>query len=215
MGSEDGESGEKPVHKVRITKPFYMAKYETTQAQYEALIGKNRSHFRGDSNPVEEVSWNDAMAFCKQLSSRTGVQVVLPTEAQWEYACRAGTSTTYSFGDSSDKLGDYAWYGSNSESKTHGVGGKKPNRWDLYDLHGNVWEWCMDRKRSYRSSSVVDPGMSKPGLLSKLFGGSRVLRGGSWLNFPSFVRSANRFDVDPDYSFNYIGFRVLLCVSSR
>jgi eukaryotic-like serine/threonine-protein kinase len=137
--------------------------YEVTQGEYERVMGTNPSHFKGDPRlPVETVSWQDAMTFCERLSAlpaeRSAGRVYrLPTEAEWEYACRAGSTTIYSFGDSEGSLGDYAWYDSNSGSKTHPVGQKRPNAWGLYDMHGNVWEWCSDwYDGSYYASSPVD-----------------------------------------------------------
>ena len=177
MGSPDSEQGrnksEGPQHEVVISKPFYMGVTEVTQAQYEAVMGTNPSNFKDATNPVEMVSLTDATEFCKKLSEKTGQAVRLPTEAEWEYACRAGSNTRFSFGDSDSILGDYAWWQSNSGGKTHPVGQKKPNAWGLYDMHGNVWEWCANWLGSYSSGSATDP--RGPGS-----GGYRVLRGGSW-----------------------------------
>jgi formylglycine-generating enzyme required for sulfatase activity len=140
----DASDGEKPQHLVKL-KAFAMGKYPITQAQYEAVMGENPSWFEGNpNNPVEGLSWNEAQAFCKKLSRVTGKQYRLPSEAEWEYACRAGTTTRYYFGDNANQLGDYAWFCDNSGSKTHPVGQKRPNGWGLYDMHGNVWEWCED-----------------------------------------------------------------------
>jgi len=158
---------------VTISKPFYMGVTEVTQAQYQAIMGPNPSEFKGATNPVEMVSWNDAAEFCKKLSEKTRQPVRLPTEAEWEYACRAGTRTAYSFGDDASALGEYAWHGGNSEGKPHPVGQKKPNAWGLYDMHGNVWEWCADWYGGYPKGPATDP--SGPAS-----GGARVLRGGSW-----------------------------------
>ena len=136
-------------HKVTLTQPFYLGVYEVTQEQYERVMGKNPSNFKGPQNPVEKVSWDDAVEFCRKLSElpeekAAGRIYRLPTEAEWEYACRAGTTTKYSFGDSESELGEYGWFDKNSDRKTHPVGQKQPNKWGLYDMHGNVWEWCSD-----------------------------------------------------------------------
>ncbi|NQT39791.1 MAG: formylglycine-generating enzyme family protein, partial [Planctomycetes bacterium] len=142
-----GDDRAKPVHKVRITKPFYLGKYEVTQEQWEAVMGSNPSNFKGAKNPVEQVSWDNCQQFLVKLNAKSGGQggkFVLPTEAQWEYACRAGSTGKFCFGDDEKQLGEYAWYGENSGSKTHPVGEKKPNTFGLHDMHGNVWEWCHD-----------------------------------------------------------------------
>jgi formylglycine-generating enzyme required for sulfatase activity len=139
MGSNDGEDFEKPLHTVKITKGFYMGAFEVTQGQYQQVMGTNPSYFKGANLPVEQVSWDDAVEFCKKLSQKEGKTYRLPTEAEWEYACRAGTTTKFSFGDDESQLGEYAWYGKNSGMKTHPVGKKKPNAWGLFDMHGNVW----------------------------------------------------------------------------
>ena len=163
MGSPDGEKdrqpNEGPQHEVAISKPFYMGIYHVTQEQYEAVMGKNPSNFKGQQNPVETVSWDEAVEFCKKASEKAGKKVRLPTEAEWEYACRAGSKTRFCFGDDDDKLGDFAWYAANSGNTTHPVGQKKPNAWGLYDLHGNVWQWCADRydAKYYGNSPKTDP----------------------------------------------------------
>ena len=192
---------EKNQHEVTISKPFYMGVTEVTQAQYEAVMGTNPSHFKGATNPVDKVSWNDAAQFCKKLSEETRRAVCLPTEAEWEYACRAGTKTRFSFGDEDSILGDYAWYDSNSSSMTHPVGQKRPNAWGLFDMHGNVWEWCADWYGDYPKGAATDPQgpASAP---------DRVLRGGGWGDGPQGCRSADRCRIGPGYRVSSIGFRV-------
>ncbi len=203
MGSN--ESGdEKPPHKVEITEPFYMCVYPVTQAQYKALMGKNPSNFKGDDNPVEQVSWNHANDFCEELSCITGKTIKLPTEAQWEYACRAGTTTKYSFGDSESRLDLYGWFDGNSGNKTHPVGQKKPNPWGLYDMHGNVREWCYDwyNDNFYAKSDKQDP-------VNLQSSDARVVRGGSWGSNPWLCRSALRNWLTPGNAGAGYGFRVV------
>ncbi len=144
-GTESDRRADETQHRVTLTKPFYLGVTEVTQEQYQKVMGSNPSGFKGPQNPVEQVSWNDAVAFCRKLSElpseKSGGYVYrLPTEAEWEYACRAGTTTTYSFGDSESELGAYAWYIDNSGRTTHPVGGKRPNACGLYGMHGNVFE---------------------------------------------------------------------------
>ena len=201
-----GEGNETP-HQVTLTNVFELGVYEVTQEQYEAVMGENPSRFKGAQNPVEKVSWDDAVEFCRQLSAlpaekASGYVYRLPTEAEWEYACRAGTTTVYSFGDSDSELGDYAWYDKNSGKTTHPVGGRKPNAWGLYDMHGNVWEWCQDRYGDLPSGSVTDP-------LGASSGSDRVYRGGSWSNFSGICRSAFRIRFTPVNRNLTSGFRVL------
>ena len=207
MGSEKGRPDEKPVHEVRITKPFYMGVYEVTQAQWKALMGDNPAHFKGDDLPVEQVSWEDCQRFVAKLKEKAGEGMAcrLPTEAEWEYACRAGTKSEYCFGDEEGGLGEYAWYAANSESKPHPVGQKKPNAWGLYDMHGNVWEWCQDWKGDYAAGAQSDP--KGPSLA-----GGRVLRGGSWFLLAGFLRSASRCCAPADRG-SLVGFR--LAVSAQ
>jgi formylglycine-generating enzyme required for sulfatase activity len=209
MGSPDSEQGreskEGPQHEVAISKPFYMGVTEVTQAQYEAVMGTNPSKFKGPTNPVDSVIWDEAVLFCRKLSEKTGKTFRLPTEAEWEYACRAGTKTRFSFGDSESVLGDYAWWQSNSGGKAHPVGQKKPNPWGLYDMHGNVWEWCADWWGPYPKGPITDP--FGPATAS----GYRVLRGGSWLNGDSGrFRCAFRDSYEyraPTLRGSYDGFR--------
>jgi formylglycine-generating enzyme required for sulfatase activity len=168
---------------------FAIGKYPVTQEQYQAVMGNNPSYFQGNpQNPVESVSYDDAVVFCQKLSEMTGKNYRLPTESEWEYACRAGTTTDYYFGDDANQLGDYAWYEDNSGLITHPIGQKLPNAWGLYDMHGNVWEWCQ-----YKCLR------------------DNCLRGGSWDFFPcrSAIRLGNYRCDDRDITF---GFRVV-CAS--
>jgi formylglycine-generating enzyme required for sulfatase activity len=202
MGSPDSEkdrnSSEGPIRRVQITKSFYMGKLEVTQDQYMAVIGSNPSKFSGRNLPVECVSLNDAVSFCRKIGAR------LPTEAEWEYSCRAGTEASHSFGDSDTLLGDYAWYSSNSGSTTHSVGQKKPNAFGLYDMYGNVWEWCSDwYADSYRNLSTVDPTGPSSGQY-------RVYRGGAYYNDNWYCRSASRGWGSPVKRVLNAGFRVVL-----
>ena len=200
MGSENGYGDERPVHKVTITKPFYIGIYPVFQGEYEVVMWSNPSGFRGNRRPIEQVTWYDAKEFCRRLSEKEGVTYRLPTEAEWEYACRAGTTTRYYWGDRIDE--DYLWYKDNSGWKTHPVGQKLPNAWGLYDMAGNVWEWCEDWYGSYSPDEQTDP-------VGPSSGSSRVLRGSSWYGGTEFVRSANRDLFTPSYRYTNIGFRVV------
>jgi formylglycine-generating enzyme required for sulfatase activity/predicted Ser/Thr protein kinase len=213
MGSPDSDSDawsdEKPQHRVRITRPFYLGVTEVTQGQYRAVMGQNPSHFRGsDDLPVEMVSWEEAQAFCARLNEQekeqlSGERYRLPTEAEREYACRAGTTTRFSFGDANSGLDDHGWFGSNSGGQTHPVGQKRPNPWGLFDMHGNVWEWCEDGydDKYYVSSPAADP----PGPSQAAF---RVVRGGSWFDLPAYARSTFRGSRAPEFRNAGIGLRV-------
>jgi formylglycine-generating enzyme required for sulfatase activity len=203
MGSNEYDR-EEPIHRVNL-REFFIGKYPVTQAQYQAVIGKNPSNFKGSQNPVEEVSCHDAVKFCEELSKRIGQKVKLPSEAQWEYACRAGSTGKYCFGDDDSKLGNYAWYDKNSGSKTHPVGEKLANSWGLHDMHGNVWEWCEDVWHENYNGAPTDGS-------SWLTGGGqnrRALRGGSCGNNDNNCRSASR---NWYYAFNCddLGFRVVV-----
>jgi len=208
MGSPDSEkyrhSNEVPQHRVRISKGFYMSVTEITQAQWKAIKENNPSNFKGSNLPVEQVSWNDAIEFCNKLNQKERKSYRLPTEAEWEYACRAGSATRFYFGDNDSMLSDYAWYHENSGNETHPVGQKKPNAFGLYDMHGNVWEWCSDwyDANYYSNSSGVDPQGPASGQI-------RVLRGGSWFYIPWHCRSANRLRSTPDGRGDGSGFRVV------
>ena len=214
MGSPDSdpdaESWEKPQHQVKLNS-FAIGKYPVTQAQYQAVMGNNPSYFKNNpQNPVEKVSWNDAQAFCQKLSQITGKTYRLPTEAEWEYACRAGTTTRFYFGDDANQLGDYAWYYGNSQGTTHPVGQKKPNAWGLYDMSGNVWEWCED---DWHYNYIGAPTDGSAWLInSDNRYHSKCRRGGSWVNYPNGCRSAIRLVYRRYYPGNDgvdIGFRVV------
>ena len=198
-------SDEGPRHAVTLTRGFWMGQCEVTQKQYQAVMGRNPSHFKGDTHPVDTVSWEDAQAFCRTLSGMEGRVYRLPTEAQWEYACRGGSTYRFCFGDEDAELDQYAWYGDDRcGSTTHAVGGKRANAFGLYDMHGNVWEWCADwYKEFYKDAGSVDP-------VGPANGAGRVIRGGAWDSLPVVCRSAYRFAIVPDGALNTFGFRVVL-----
>jgi formylglycine-generating enzyme required for sulfatase activity len=203
----DWQRDERPSHKVEITRGFYIGKYEVTQAQWETVMGSNPSHWKGPDLPVEMVSWEDCQNFMKRLNENTKYQlkghvIALPTEAQWEYACRAGTTTRWSFGDNETAMGEHGWYNSNSGGQTHPVGQKKANPWGLFDMHGNVWEWCQDSCRSY-GGDARDP----EGPIS---GQERCRRGGSWFDSPIPCRSTFRNDGLPTHRDMSKGFRACM-----
>ena len=205
MGSTNGSSDEVPVHRVRLSQAFDLGKYEVTQAQWEAVMGANPSDFSacGGTCPVESVSWEDVQAFIGKLNAQEGVGAYrLPTEAEWEYAARAGTQTAYSFGPEASGLGAYGWYAGNSDSGPHPVGRKRPNGWGLYDMHGNVWEWVADWYGDYSSGLVTDPHGSATGA-------GRVYRGGGWNSAARYCRAANRLHDAPGDRINSLGFRLV------
>jgi formylglycine-generating enzyme required for sulfatase activity len=222
MGSpieEEGADDDEAQHQVTISKDYYLGVTEVTQGQYEKVMGTNPSRFqkqvirKSDSSmyPVEKVLWEDAVEFCKKLSDLPEEKVAgrvyrLPTDAEWEYACRAGSNTAYSFGEGSKSLGDYAWFGGNSNNQTHPVGEKKANAWGLYDMHGNVWEWCTDWYGKYPKGAVSDP-------VGPREGSYRVLRGGGWGTAAANCRSADRCMFLPSRRFSIFGFRVALSSS--
>ena len=219
MGSPESEEkthrSEETLHQVTITKPFYFGKYPVTQAQWRTVMGDNPSYHNGDNLPVEQVSWNDCQKFLKKLNDNAkNVTFRLPTEAEWEYACRAGTTTPFHFG--SELNGRQANcngkhpYGTNKKGpylgETSPVGSYEPNAWGLYDMHGNVYEWCSDRFGDYPNGAVSDPtGPQK--------GSFRVLRGGSWRNIAVNCRAAYRSRRSPSGRNNLIGFRLALSSS--
>jgi formylglycine-generating enzyme required for sulfatase activity len=203
MGSNEYDD-EKPIHSVTVSS-FYMGKYEVTQKQWREVMGQDppELNFKGcDQCPVERVSWNDIQEFLKKLNAKTGKNYRLPTEAEWEYAARGGKSYKYA---GSDNIGSVAWYSDNSDSKTHPVGQKSANGYGLYDMSGNVWEWCSDWYNSdyYKNSPSDNPkGPSTSSI--------RVLRGGSWISGAAGCRSADRYFSTPDYRHNNYGFRLAL-----
>lgn len=213
MGSPSSElcrDSDETQHNVTISHVFWIGKYEVTQVQYRAVMGSNPSYFKGDNLPVEEVTWYDAMEFCQKLTAHEqaagrlpmGYEYTLPTEALWEYACRAGTTTAFNNGtnipteeqgwEPCPNLDSVAWYGYNSGSTTHPVGQKRPNNWGIYDMHGNVWEWCLDWYSGWEGSY-------------------RVLRGGCWRDYAFGCRSACRLHDHPDHDSDG-GFRVALSI---
>lgn len=208
MGSPDSDPDakvwEKPVHTVRIPHSFYLAMFPVTQLQYRAVTGRDLSKFKGNDNPVDTVSWFDCVAFCEALSVQIGEEIRLPWEAEWEYACRAGTTTRFHYGDGAADLDLYAWFDGNSRRQTHPVGGKRPNPWGLCDMYGNVWEWCRDTFADdhYR---VADNAFRGPDA-----GMTRVLRGGSWGNPAHNARSAARGWALPGTEMSRNGFRIVV-----
>ncbi len=210
MGDAGGEDDEKPAHAVTL-QPFYMDIHEVTQESFQALMGKNPAKFKEAGRPVERVSWVSAAQYCNMRSLREGFKPCydadtltcdfsadgyrLPTEAEWEYACRAQTETAYSFGAGAAELQDHAWYKKNAGGTTHPVGQKAPNPWSLHDMHGNVWEWCHDyySGTAYESHEARDPG-------GPTQGEERVLRGGSWQSTPESCRSAVRYSETPAFA---------------
>jgi formylglycine-generating enzyme required for sulfatase activity len=207
MGDADGLEDERPAHKVTISQPFYLGKYEVTQQQWEAVMGDNPSVFKGPQNPVENVLWAQCQAFLQKLNEKfaaTGVKFGLPTEAQWEYACRAGSSGEFGFSDAKGQLADYAWFCDNAQGTTHPVGVKKPNVWGLYDMHGNVCEWCADwyADSYYGQSPAVDP----PGVVS---GCHYIIRGGCFEDTAANCRAAYRNKSDAADRNHNVGVRVM------
>ena len=221
MGSPESEEGRREnesQHEVTISNDYYIGAYEVTQTQYQTVTGNNPSCYQGalvgNQNadlPVENVSLDDAVEFCKKLSElpeekKAGRVYRLPTEAQWEYACRAGSKTIYSFDDEEGLLPEYGWFKRNSSQRTHTVGLLEPNAWGLYDMHGNVWEWCSDWYGEYPKGAVSDP-------TGPTMGTDRVNRGGCWLYLAANCRSASRNWAKSSYQDGLLGFRVALSSS--
>jgi formylglycine-generating enzyme required for sulfatase activity len=193
-----------PQHRVKITKPFWLGKYEVTQEQWQAVMRENPSGFKGKpQNPVEMVSWDDCQGFLRNLSGRRGKTFRLPTEAEWEYACRAGSASEFCFGDGPTSLGENAWFKDNSGGSTQRVGQSKPNAWGLHDMLGNDCEWCEDVYAPYQKGAQTDP-------KGPASGERRVLRGGSWGDVTRYFRSAYRCSRAPGRRHPYLGLRVVL-----
>lgn len=215
MGSNNGDSDETPVHRVTLTKGYWIGKYEVTQSEYQSIMGTNPSRFKGSNKPVEQVSWNDAVKFCKKLTAReraagrlpSDCEYRLPTEAEWEFAARGGTKSRGYKYSGSNNINSVAWFGSNSSGQTHEVGTKSSNELGIHDMSGNVWEWCNDWYGKYSSGSATDPAGASSGSY-------RVNRGGGWASGARCCRVAFRDNNSPGYTYAFLGFRVLLASSS-
>ena len=212
MGAGDSDTHvylETPVHTVRLTQPFYLGKYEVTQGSWQTVMGTNSSQFTGDlTRLVEQVSWDDVQEFIYRLNAREGGATYrLPTEAEWEYAARAGTTTRWSFGEDPSQLGRSAWCGENAGGQTHPVGQLLPNAWGLYDMYGNVAEWVQDWYGLYASGTAVDPAGPSSGSMRTARGGSWY--SGSWYSGALSCRSASRLFYASGFRDGYLGFRLL------
>ncbi|MBX3401688.1 MAG: formylglycine-generating enzyme family protein, partial [Gemmataceae bacterium] len=197
---------EMPVHNVELSKGIFAGVFTVTQAEYQAVMGVNPSYFQGLSRPVESVSWYDAKAFCSFVSKSAGREIRLPTEVEWEYLCRAGSTTKYCFGDDGNSLAKVGWFDKNSNNQTHNVGSLEPNAWGLYDCHGNIWEWCEDWyvPLIYQRGNCKDPVGPPSGV-------ERVNRGGSWSYSAEGCRASARGHYIPSGKNSVIGFR---CVAA-
>jgi formylglycine-generating enzyme required for sulfatase activity len=206
MGSPDSEIGrvnESPQHRVTLTQGYWLADTQVTQELWFCIAGKNPSHFPGDTKPVEQISWGECQKWLQNMLKKVPtLQLSLPSEAQWEYACRAGSTSAYCFGDDPTALSKYGWFDENSKDTTHPVKQFQPNGWGLYDMHGNVWEWCSDWYGDYYPASA----QSDP--IGPAEGKSRVFRGGSWYNPARVLRSACRFRNSPGFRSVNLGFRI-------
>lgn len=205
MGSPEGvgHADEQPRQRVTISQPFYLGVYPVTQAQWQAVMGSNPSHFTGDpALPVDSVTWTDCQEFVGKLNGLGIGTFRLPAEAEWEYACRAGTATRYFWGDDPERMGDYVWYRDNAGEQTHPVGEKQPNPWGLFDMNGNVLEWCEDWYGPYTPGDKTDPkGPAR--------GSDCAMRGGSWNCGPAYCRSAARGWCAPFCRYNFYGLRLV------
>jgi formylglycine-generating enzyme required for sulfatase activity len=223
--SNEGEDNETPVRKITISQPFYMGKYEVTQEQYERVMGVDISRLNRKKIPVT-ASWNDAQAFCKKLTDQTQYAISLPTEAQWEYACRAGSTGQWCFGDDKNQIGDYAWYLANSGFRTQSVGMKKPNTFGLYDVHGNVSELCSDLISSenfdpqgdwtFRGNRIVNPAL--PPIHGRVVLGNwnfPASRGGGRAQYAELCGLEYTYRYCPSYHDSSIGFRVIAVPKDR
>ena len=204
----DRDPDEGPAHQVKISLPFYLGTTEVTQRQWKALMGNNPAVFKVFpehlEHPVEMVSWNDCQRFIEKLNTLGLGKFRLPTEAEWEYACRAGTTTRYFWGDESKGIREHCWYNRTSYARTYPVGTKKQNPWGLYDMAGSVWEWCSDWKAPYPAEGLrVDP-------KGPVSGKVKIFRGGSWYDFENSLRAANRHGHGTDKGYSAIGLRVLM-----
>jgi formylglycine-generating enzyme required for sulfatase activity len=198
-----GDASDGSAHPVTLTQAFSLQTTEVTQGQWKAVMGSNPSYFTGDDNlPVERVSWNDVQDFIQKLNKLGQGTYRLPTEAEWEFAARAGSTTAFGCGGNESCVGDVAWFVGNSENKTHPVGQKQPNALGLYDMYGNVWEWVQDGYADYPSSAARDP--QGPASASE-----RVNRGGSWGSTTDYLKSAARGHYTPGNQDNYLGFRLV------
>jgi len=205
---------DRPGHEVTLTRPFYIGKHEVTQEQYHEAMGTNPSRVKGRALPVDRVCWDDTQEFCKKVSKRTGLIFRLPTEAEWEHACRAGTKTAYSAGDAETDLDRVGWYHKNSNCDVHPVGQKAPNNWGIYDMHGNALEWCQDNFGKYMATAETDP--TGPETDPRHLGvWPHVLRSGCAFVDWKACRSANRFVILSNWWNLPIGFRVVLSLPRK
>ncbi len=207
MGSARGQDDERPVHEVKISEPFYVSAHEVTQLQWDILMDENPSYFEGPHRPVDSVSWHRVQDFIERLNQKEDTDLYrLPTEAEWEYAARGGSDARFHFGDGRDSLSSHAWYSLNSDRRSHRVGQKGNNRFGLYDMHGNVWEWTRDRysPQFYERSRRVDPVNEAEGVRVPY-----VIRGGGWYSVVADLRSANRAWARSDSRDPQLGFRLV------